>query len=129
LIAPMEPPADPVTLPPSLHRAGNTKSFLNSTTSVQSTPLHNNQSFLGDRNISEFVIEKEIGRGAYGLVKLAREIQADGSLGVRHVVHWVAIVCAMLNTAVASTGHQASYQVSHTCRLLETTPKVWHDSN
>jgi serine/threonine protein kinase len=36
---------------------------------------------LGERKISEFVIEKEIGRGAYGLVKRAREIQEDGSLG------------------------------------------------
>lgn len=89
LIAPMEPPVSPVELPPSLHRASNARAFVNSTTSEQPLPLRNNQSFLGERNISEFVIEKEIGRGAYGLVKLAREIQADDLLGVRHIVHWV----------------------------------------
>jgi hypothetical protein len=44
---------------------------------------------LSERSISEFVIEKEIGRGAYGLVKRAREMQLDGSLGVRHqIVHY-----------------------------------------
>ncbi|KAF7347788.1 hypothetical protein MVEN_01536300 [Mycena venus] len=37
--------------------------------------------FLGGRDISEFVIEGEIGRGAYGLVKRARETCKDGSLG------------------------------------------------
>ncbi|KAJ7706125.1 kinase-like domain-containing protein [Mycena rosella] len=39
------------------------------------------QTFLGGRDISEFVIEGEIGRGAYGLVKRGREIGPDGSLG------------------------------------------------
>ena len=50
---------------------------------VDHAPLTINHTFIGERNISEFVIEKEIGRGAYGLVKLAREIKGDGSLGVR----------------------------------------------
>jgi protein-serine/threonine kinase len=83
LIAPMEPPASSVMVPPTLHRGSSAKSLMNHATSSQPLPLHNKQSFLGDRNISEFVIEKEIGRGAYGLVKLAREIQEGGSLGVR----------------------------------------------
>ncbi|KAF9822224.1 hypothetical protein IEO21_00218 [Rhodonia placenta] len=36
---------------------------------------------LNERSISEFVIEREIGRGAYGLVKRAREMNSDGTLG------------------------------------------------
>jgi len=78
LIAPMEPPASSVMIPipPSIHRIGN-------------APLHSGQSFLGERNISEFSIEKEIGRGAYGLVKLAREIQTHGSLGPPLVIKQV----------------------------------------
>lgn len=36
---------------------------------------------VGERSISEFVIEGEIGRGAYGLVKRAREMNLDGTLG------------------------------------------------
>jgi protein-serine/threonine kinase len=111
LIAPMEPPVSPVELPPSLHRAStsNARGFISSATSEQPPPLRNNQSFLGERNISEFVIEKEIGRGAYGLVKLAREIQAGDLLGVRYIIHWVLVASAVLNTVVASTGHQTNY--------------------
>jgi hypothetical protein len=86
LIVPVEPPASPDMIPPSLSRAGSTRSLISSATDAQPPPLHNSQSFLGERNISEFVIEKEIGRGAYGLVKLAREIQNDSSLGVRNLL-------------------------------------------
>ncbi|KAK1234655.1 serine/threonine protein kinase [Marasmius sp. AFHP31] len=39
------------------------------------------ESFLGSKRISDFHIEGEIGRGAYGIVKRGREIQSDGSLG------------------------------------------------
>jgi hypothetical protein len=106
----MEPPVSSVIIPPNLHRVGT-------------APLHNSQSFLGERNISEFAIEKEIGRGAYGLVKLAREIQAQGTLGVRYIIFRVIIASVALNTGVASIGHQTNHQVAHTCRLLEKTPK------
>jgi protein-serine/threonine kinase len=39
-----------------------------------------------ERSISEFVIQGEIGRGAYGLVKKAREMKADGRLGVSDII-------------------------------------------
>jgi protein-serine/threonine kinase len=84
LIAPIEPPSPPPMLAPSLHRAGSMSSFLSAADSVEPpTPFSERESFLGNRSISDFVIEGEIGRGAYGLVKRGREIQADGSLGVR----------------------------------------------
>lgn len=50
------------------------------TPSVDKTPS------VGERSISEFVIEGEIGRGAYGLVKRAREMNLDGTLGVSALV-------------------------------------------
>lgn len=56
---------------------------------IKAPPLTHSKSFLGERKISEFSIEKEIGRGAYGLVKRAREIQADGSLGPPLVIKQV----------------------------------------
>ena len=93
LIVPVEPPASPDMIPPSLSRAGSTRSLISSATDAQPPPLHNSQSFLGERNISEFVIEKEIGRGAYGLVKLAREIQSDSSLGVRNLLYRLCCNC------------------------------------
>lgn len=82
-IAPVESPSPQSILPPSLHRTESTTSFLSSAASTR-PPSPDKETFLGGRSISEFVIEAEIGRGAYGLVKRAREIQADGSLGVRH---------------------------------------------
>jgi hypothetical protein len=38
--------------------------------------------YLGERSISEFVIQGDVGRGAYGLVKRGREVMSDGSYGV-----------------------------------------------
>lgn len=61
-------------------RFGSTSSFV-SVQSVATPPGESRDSYLGERSIDEFVIEEEIGRGAYGLVKRAREIQEDGSLG------------------------------------------------
>jgi len=76
-------PSSPV-MPPSLLRAGSNSSLLSlasSTRAPSPAPPEQAQPFLGGRDISEFVVEGEIGRGAYGLVKRAREIGADGSLG------------------------------------------------
>ncbi|KAL0951118.1 hypothetical protein HGRIS_007854 [Hohenbuehelia grisea] len=85
-IAPMESPSPPppTLLPPSLHRTGSTSSSLHSLTADSTrapSPASDQESFLGSRSISDFYIEREIGRGAYGLVKRAREIGSDGSLG------------------------------------------------
>lgn len=76
-------PSSPV-LPHSLHRADSSSSFLSTASSTRApSPADNRESFLGAHTISDFEIEGEIGRGAYGLVKRAREIRPDGSLGVR----------------------------------------------
>lgn len=75
-IASIEPPVSPPLLPHSLSRAPSSSS------TRAPSPNTDNQSFLGERSISEFAIEGEIGRGAYGLVKRARELQAGGTLGV-----------------------------------------------
>lgn len=81
LIAPIEPPSP--TLPQSLRRSSSSASFLSTAASTRApSPAADKESFLGGRSISDFSIDGEIGRGAYGLVKRAREIYADGSLGV-----------------------------------------------
>lgn len=82
---PSPPPAttrSPSIKGPRLPRFGSTSSFV-SVQSVSTPPDESRETYLGERSIDEFVIEEEIGRGAYGLVKRAREIQEDGSLGVR----------------------------------------------
>ncbi|KAJ8702669.1 serine/threonine protein kinase [Pleurotus ostreatus] len=83
-IAPIQPPSPPPLLPPSLHRTSSSNSSLhslNASSTRAPSPSDDKQSFLGNRSISEFFIESEIGKGAYGLVKRAREIGPDGSLG------------------------------------------------
>ncbi|KAJ7837566.1 kinase-like protein [Mycena olivaceomarginata] len=82
-IATIEPSSP--AMPPSLLRAGSSSSLLSLATSTRApSPVpseEEHQTFIGGRDISEFDIEGEIGRGAYGLVKRAREIRADRSLG------------------------------------------------
>ncbi|KAJ7925836.1 kinase-like protein [Mycena leptocephala] len=75
-------PSSPV-MPLGFLRADSSSSLLSlaSSTRAPSPVPPEQQTFLGGRDISEFSIEGEIGRGAYGLVKRAREICADGSLG------------------------------------------------
>ncbi|KAG5648033.1 hypothetical protein DXG03_007068 [Asterophora parasitica] len=89
-IAPIEPPS-PV-LPHSIRRSDSSGSILSVTPSTRApspTAEKDKGSFLGGRSISDFVIDGEIGRGAYGLVKRAREIHADGSLGPPLVIKQV----------------------------------------
>lgn len=85
-IAPIEPPSPPPMLPQSLKRAGSTGSLLSISASTRAPSPSEDRTFLGERSISEFLIEGEIGRGAYGLVKRGREIYADGSVGVSLIV-------------------------------------------
>ncbi len=83
-IIPAEPPSPPPIGPQKLVRSGSAASFLSVASSAgPPTPGVDKAPTVGERSISEFVIEREIGRGAYGLVKRAREMQDDGSLGVR----------------------------------------------
>ena len=81
-IAPVDPPSTPPMLSENLKRTPSSGSILSSLSTRPPSPSLENESFLGGRDISEFLIEGEIGRGAYGLVKRAREFQPDGSLGV-----------------------------------------------
>lgn len=90
-IAPIEPPSPPPSAQDISHlglrRVGSASSLLSTAASTgPPTPLPERESFLGGRSISEFVIEAEIGRGAYGLVKRAREIRDNDSTGVRPVL-------------------------------------------
>lgn len=88
-IAPIEPPpSPPPSLPPSLRRTDSQSSRL-SVASTRAPSPTDEQVCPGNRTIDEFNIEGEIGRGAYGLVKRAREIMADGSLGAPIVIKQV----------------------------------------
>lgn len=78
-------PSDEYSSAPRLQRVGSQSSFLSAISTRAPTPAVEKESFLGGRSISEFVIEGELGRGAYGLVKRAREMNADGTMGVRGV--------------------------------------------
>ena len=90
-IAPIDPPSPPPMLSESLKRTPSSGSMLSTR---PPSPSSEHESFLGGRDISEFIIEEEIGRGAYGLVKRAREIQPDGSLGVS--IHRLSIIGPIL---------------------------------
>lgn len=84
MIATIEPPSPPPMMPQILHRSGSTGSILSSVASTgPPTPSLETASLSDGKTISDFFIEGEIGRGAYGLVKRAREYKSDGSLGVR----------------------------------------------
>lgn len=83
---PAGPHASPPVPPPKFVRSGSTASFLSTASSVSAptpseatTPTEET----AGRSIAEFAVQGEIGRGAYGLVKKAREILPDGKLGVR----------------------------------------------
>ena len=79
-IAPIDPPSPPPILPQSLRRTPSSGSVLSTAASTRA-PSPSSDSIIGGRSISEYEIEGEVGRGAYGLVKRGREILADGSLG------------------------------------------------
>ncbi|KAI0094656.1 kinase-like domain-containing protein [Irpex rosettiformis] len=81
-IVPSRPSSPPPTTPQKLVRANSAASFLSVASSTgPPTPGIDKTPSVGERSISEFVIEGEIGRGAYGLVKRAREMNLDGSSG------------------------------------------------
>jgi protein-serine/threonine kinase len=75
------------TLAPQLQPLRRSNSSSSAISTAQSTrapsPSTEEQSFLGEKQITDFTLESEIGRGAYGLVNRGREIHKDGTLGVR----------------------------------------------
>jgi hypothetical protein len=79
----IEPPSPPPGLSGTLRRNPSNRSFLSQAESTRPpTPSVEQTTFLGEKNLSEYLIDGEIGRGAYGLVKRAREFNDDGTLGV-----------------------------------------------
>ena len=82
-IAPVEPPCSMPAGPQKLIRTNSAASYLSVASSVGPPTPNEQPRSLGERSISEFVVEREIGRGAYGLVKRAREMLDDGTMGVR----------------------------------------------
>ncbi|TFY78291.1 hypothetical protein EWM64_g5717 [Hericium alpestre] len=93
----------PIALPDARHvhgddlrsnkliRSGSTASLLSAAASTGApTPAASVVGESGnERSISEFIIQGELGRGAYGLVKKARETLPDGSLGPPLVIKQV----------------------------------------
>ncbi|RDX55911.1 kinase-like protein [Lentinus brumalis] len=80
-IAPVEPQSPYPAGPQKLVRTNSAASFLSVASSTGPPTPGDKPRSVCDRSISEFVVEKEIGRGAYGLVKRAREMMDDGTLG------------------------------------------------
>jgi protein-serine/threonine kinase len=76
---------------PRLLRLNSTSSFMSLASTVATAPptpaagpgTAHAGDYLGERSISEFVIQGDVGRGAYGLVKRGREVMSNGSYGVR----------------------------------------------
>ncbi|KAL1951995.1 hypothetical protein VTO73DRAFT_1144 [Trametes versicolor] len=80
-IAPIEPPSPLPSGPQRLVRTNSAASYLSVASSAGPPTPDEKTHALGERSISEFVVEREIGRGAYGLVKRAREMMEDGTMG------------------------------------------------
>ena len=84
-IAQVEPPSPPPATT-RLVRSNSSTSLISVVSVGAPTPNSEPNAFLTERSISEFVIDREIGRGAYGLVKRAREMQLDGICGVSPIL-------------------------------------------
>ncbi|KAI6047607.1 kinase-like protein [Pisolithus marmoratus] len=83
-IAPIEP-HDPLPMPQILHRTGSSTNLLSSVASTRApSPVHD--IVPSTKTISDFFIVGDLGRGAYGLVKRAREYNSDGTLGQSVVI-------------------------------------------
>lgn len=75
----MEPPSPPPVAPQKLIRLGSTTSLLSLDLSTR--PPAPSSSIVArassELRVSEFVIQAEVGCGAYGLAKKAREVKED----------------------------------------------------
>lgn len=85
---PPDPSPAPPPLTPRLARLNSTTSFISIASTAATAPpspgSDGHAHYLGGRSIENFMILGEAGRGAYGMVKRAREFKVDGSLGVRN---------------------------------------------
>ncbi|KAF8640594.1 hypothetical protein AX17_000256 [Amanita inopinata Kibby_2008] len=80
LIAPMDQPSP--LQPQALQRTDSSSSTPSVAPSTRApSPSTESQSFLGEKRITDFILEGEIGRGAYGLVKKGRDVCKDGTVG------------------------------------------------
>lgn len=103
------PSSPPPVAPQKLVRSGSAASFLSVASSAgPPTPGADKTPTVGERSISEFVIEGEIGRGAYGLVKRAREMTIDGTLGVRPIFFFAILSQKSLTLSVVRHSHRSS---------------------
>lgn len=106
-IVSIDPPTEPDLLTPMLTRYGSQSSFLSvASTTTPPSPTSEKETFLGGRSISEFVIEGELGRGAYGVVKRAREMNTGGDLGVCGLA---VFYMRQIDSALASGHHKANH--------------------
>lgn len=67
---------------PKLLRLASTSSFMSVNSTIANPPTPGKVHYAGERSIAEFVIQGDVGQGAYGLVKRGREVMPDGSYGV-----------------------------------------------
>ncbi|CAE6423862.1 hypothetical protein BN14_01361 [Rhizoctonia solani AG-1 IB] len=87
---PPDPSPAPPPLTPRLSRLASTTSFISIASTAATAPPspgsdgHNH--YIGGRSIDNFMILGEAGRGAYGMVKRAREFKVDGSLGPNVII-------------------------------------------
>jgi hypothetical protein len=126
-LLPVSEPVRPEA-PQRLVRSGSARSFLSVAASVgPPTPDNERLEYISGRSMSEFVVERELGRGAYGLVKRAREMNEDGTMGVSAPS---APLSPRLHVpAPAPASNQADLQDTHSCRLLEAAPKARDDTD
>lgn len=119
---------DPPPLPedevsPQLARLDSQSSLLSVAASVgPPSPTVEPEHYLGVHRISDYVIEGEAGRGAYGLVKRAREKLPNGKRGVRSKPYLN--FRGQQGLVLASFDHQTGHQISYSCRLLEKTSQA-----
>lgn len=79
-----------LTIPaPKLLRLASTSSFMSINSVLVGPPTPGRVQYAGDRSISEFVLQGDVGKGAYGLVKRGREVMADGSYGPEVIIKQV----------------------------------------
>ena len=96
---------------PRLLRLNSTSSFMSLASTVATAPptpaggpgtgTALGGDYLGERSISEFVIQGDVGRGAYGLVKRGREVMSNGSYGVSFLFQFFFLFSSRLDVVAS----------------------------